>query len=219
MSQDDPRPVVLLVEDEALVRLTLGEMLEESGFRVLSVVSPEEALEVLGHVPAIRALVTDVELSSGSMNGFGLARKVGEEYGLPAVVLSGRAGPEPDDLTSGVHFVAKPVHQATLARLVRDLIEDHATPEQPASLNVPDLERPASHNPPDAESDPRWGLTPRQHEVLALLMQGKSNQQIAEALGLSPNTVKVHLVTIFKILGVSSRTEALLAGMRRSLRK
>jgi DNA-binding CsgD family transcriptional regulator len=59
------------------------------------------------------------------------------------------------------------------------------------------------------------GLTPRQHEVLALLMQGKSNRQIAEALGLSPNTVRVHLVTIFRVLGVSSRTEALLAGMRR----
>ncbi len=46
-------------------------------------------------------------------------------------------------------------------------------------------------------------------------MQGKSNPQIAEALGLSPNTVKVHLATIFRVLGVHSRTEALLAGMRR----
>jgi DNA-binding CsgD family transcriptional regulator len=65
-------------------------------------------------------------------------------------------------------------------------------------------------------ADVDWGLTPRQYEVLALLMQGKSNPQIAEALGLSPNTVKVHLVAIFRVLGVSSRTEALLAGMRRS---
>jgi DNA-binding NarL/FixJ family response regulator len=215
MSKDDPRPVVLLVEDEALVRLTLGEMLEDSGFRVLSVVSPEEALEVLGHVPNIRALVTDVELAPGAMNGFELARKVGEEYGLPAVVLSGRAGPGLDDLTSGVYFLAKPVHQATLARLLRDVIEAHATPEQPASPKAPDLPRPASPNLPDAVADIDRGLTPRQHEVLALLMQGKSNRQIAEALGLSPNTVRVHLVTIFRVLGVSSRTEALLAGMRR----
>jgi DNA-binding NarL/FixJ family response regulator len=216
MSKDDPRPVVLLVEDEALVRLTLGEMLEDSGFRVLSVVSPEEALEVLGHVPNIRALVTDVELAPGAMNGFELARKVGEEYGLPAVVLSGRAGPGLDDLTSGVYFLAKPVHQTTLARLLRDVIEAHASSEQPASPRAPDPERPASPNLPDAVADVDWGLTPRQYEVLALLMQGKSNPQIAEALGLSPNTVKVHLVAIFRVLGVSSRTEALLAGMRRS---
>jgi DNA-binding NarL/FixJ family response regulator len=164
-------------------------------------------------------LVTDVELSSRDMNGFGLARKVGEEYGLPAVVLSGRAGPGLDDLTSGVHFIAKPVHQATLARLVRDLIDDHAMPERSASLNAPEPERAALRNTPDAGAEADWGLTPRQHEVLALLMQGKSNHQIAEALGLSANTVKVHLVTVFKVLGVSSRTEALLAGMRRLPRK
>jgi DNA-binding NarL/FixJ family response regulator len=190
-------------------------MLEDSGFHVLAVVSPEEALEVLGHVPNIRALVTDVELTPGGMNGFELARKAGEEYGLPAVVLSGRAGPGQDDLTSGVYFIAKPVHQATLARLMRDVIEGHASPEQPASPKAQDPEQPSSHNPPGAEGGIDWGLTPRQHEVLALLMQGKSNQQIAEALGLSANTVKVHLVTIFRVLGVSSRTEALLAGMRR----
>jgi DNA-binding NarL/FixJ family response regulator len=219
MSQDDPRPVVLLVEDEALVRLTLGEMLEDSGFRVLAVVSPEEALDVLGHVPNIRALVTDVELSSRDMNGFGLARKVGEEYGLPVVVLSGRAGPELDDLTSGVHFIAKPVHQATLARLVRDVIQSHTLSDQPVLPNAPEPGRAASDNLPDAGAEADWVLTPRQHEVLALLMQGNSNQQIAEALGLSANTVKVHLVTIFKVLRVSSRTEALLAGLKRSLRK
>jgi DNA-binding NarL/FixJ family response regulator len=60
-----------------------------------------------------------------------------------------------------------------------------------------------------------WTLTPRQHEVLALVVQGKSNRDIAEAMGLSENTVKVHLVAIFRVLGVSSRTEALLAGMKR----
>jgi DNA-binding NarL/FixJ family response regulator len=57
-------------------------------------------------------------------------------------------------------------------------------------------------------------LTPRQHEVLELLVQGKSNRDIAEVMGLSENTVKVHLAAIFRALGVSSRTEALLAGLK-----
>jgi DNA-binding NarL/FixJ family response regulator len=48
-----------------------------------------------------------------------------------------------------------------------------------------------------------------------LLVQGKSNREIAEAMGLSENTVKVHLVSIFRALGVSSRVEALLAGLKR----
>jgi DNA-binding CsgD family transcriptional regulator len=54
-------------------------------------------------------------------------------------------------------------------------------------------------------------ITPRQQEVLALLVQGKSNREIAEVLGLSEHTVKVHNAAIFRVLGVTSRTEALVA--------
>jgi DNA-binding NarL/FixJ family response regulator len=64
------------------------------------------------------------------------------------------------------------------------------------------------------ESGAPLELTSRQQEVLELLVQGKSNREIAEALGLSENTVKVHLVTIYRVLGVSSRNEALLAGLQ-----
>ncbi len=55
-------------------------------------------------------------------------------------------------------------------------------------------------------------LTPRQRAVLELLVQGKSNRDIAAALDLAENTVKVHMAAVFRALGVSSRVEALLAG-------
>ncbi len=55
-------------------------------------------------------------------------------------------------------------------------------------------------------------LTPRQRAVLELLVQGKSNRDIAAALDLAENTVKVHMAAVFKALSVSSRVEALLAG-------
>jgi DNA-binding NarL/FixJ family response regulator len=70
---------------------------------------------------------------------------------------------------------------------------------------------------PVAEPVAEWTLTARQHEVLALVVQGKSNRDIAEVMGLSENTVKVHLAAIFRALGVSTRTEALLAGMKRQI--
>ncbi len=203
-SQNASRPLVLLVEDAVLMRMELAEMLE-GGFRVLPVASAEEALEVLQANPDVEAVVTDVNLSQSSMDGLELARRVCRERGLGVVVISGQVIPD-DELPSGVHFLAKPVHEGTLARLVQSVLPPRG--EQPLQA------RPLLETTSTVAAD-EWTLTPRQHEVLALLVQGKSNQQIAEALGLSANTVKVHLVTVFKVLGVHSRTEALLAGLKR----
>ena len=54
-----------------------------------------------------------------------------------------------------------------------------------------------------------FGLSERKSQVLALMASGKSNREIAELLGLSEGTVKVHMTGIFKALGVSSRTQAM----------
>jgi len=58
------------------------------------------------------------------------------------------------------------------------------------------------------------GLTDRESEILALITQAKSNTDIAEIAYLSLNTVKSHLKTLYRKLGVRSRTEAALWGVR-----
>jgi DNA-binding NarL/FixJ family response regulator len=208
-AETDPHPLVLLVEDEVLVRMTLARMLESGGFRVVSAASANEALEVLGAGLDIRALVTDVELSPGGMNGFELARTVHQEYQISAVVMSGGVSPRADDLPAGAYFLAKPVHKATLIQLVWSVVEPQAA--LPADLT--DVDQTSSGLLVDVKASQT--LTPRQHEVLGLLVQGRSNREIAEVLGLSENTVKVHLAVVFRVLGVHSRTEALLAGLKR----
>lgn len=57
----------------------------------------------------------------------------------------------------------------------------------------------------------RLGLTPRQREVLALLLDGKSNKMIARDLAISVETVKDHVAAVLRTLGVNSRTQAVLA--------
>ena len=62
------------------------------------------------------------------------------------------------------------------------------------------------------------GLTPRQRDVLGLLIDGHPNKTICRQLGLSPSTVKTHLEAIFRQLGVRSRTQAVLVASRLGLR-
>jgi DNA-binding NarL/FixJ family response regulator len=66
-----------------------------------------------------------------------------------------------------------------------------------------------------ANDSPGHGLTARQLEVLALLAQGRPNKSIARELGLSEGTVKVHLLAIFRALGVRNRTEAVVAAQKK----
>jgi DNA-binding NarL/FixJ family response regulator len=62
------------------------------------------------------------------------------------------------------------------------------------------------------------GLTGRQSEVLALLVQGKPNKIICRELGLAEGTVKIHVTAILKALGVTNRTQAVIAVSRLGMR-
>ncbi|HEV7440070.1 MAG TPA: response regulator [Methylobacterium sp.] len=107
-SPSDDRPVILLVEDEALTIMDLGDVLEGGGYETVQCASAERALSILQARPDICGLVTDVELS-GRTNGFDLANSVAEARPqLPIVIVSGRAAPDPDRMPPGARFIARP---------------------------------------------------------------------------------------------------------------
>ena len=102
------RPVILLVEDEALTIMDLGDVLEDGGYDTVQCASAERALSILQARPDICGLVTDVELS-GRVNGFELATSVSEARpDLPILIVSGRASPDPDRMPAGARFIARP---------------------------------------------------------------------------------------------------------------
>src|SRR5688500_738898 len=121
--QSNPRPLILVVEDEALVRMTLADVLEGAGFKGTKGGQAHEATRVQSDVTGIGAEVTDVEMPRGSINGFELARQIrAKRQKIGVLSASGRAAPKPGDLPEGALFIGKPVHPETLVRLTRTLL-------------------------------------------------------------------------------------------------
>jgi two-component system, response regulator PdtaR len=104
----DPE-TVLLVEDEALVRMLGVDVLEEAGYRVIEAANADLALKVLEADPdAISILVTDVHMP-GSMDGEGLARIVDQRWPwIRIIITSGQARLSSEDVPDHGRFVPKP---------------------------------------------------------------------------------------------------------------
>jgi NarL family two-component system response regulator LiaR len=68
-----------------------------------------------------------------------------------------------------------------------------------------------------AEQMPEFELTPREREILGLMVSGKTNKQIAESLTLSLGTVRFHISNILSKMGVSNRTEAVSLALQNNL--
>jgi two-component system, response regulator PdtaR len=113
--------VVLVVEDEPLVRAVAVDVLEEAGFDVLEAPTADYALLVLEKRQDIRVLLTDVDMP-GSLNGFQLARIVQDHFHrVRVIVVSGRSRPGPSDLAPDAVFIAKPYATTDMLRSVRAL--------------------------------------------------------------------------------------------------
>jgi two-component system, response regulator PdtaR len=115
------KPVVLVVEDELLVRILQVDILREAGFRVAEAQDADEAFEMLRRRVDVSVVLTDVDMP-GSLNGFEFARLIKQGWPeLGVLVISGKTGPGPRDLPDGVAFVPKPIRPATLVRLIGEL--------------------------------------------------------------------------------------------------
>jgi DNA-binding NarL/FixJ family response regulator len=118
-------------------------------------------------------------------------------------------------LESGVHgYVPKSVGTAELPRALELVLAGIIF--VPAFLAELPAEEDAYERPSRSRIDglASESLTPRQRDVLQLLVRGSSNKEIAIALGLSEGTVKVHLAAVFRALGVNSRSAAAVAGSK-----
>ena len=112
--------VVLVVEDEQVLRDYITDVLSHAGFSVITADSADEALTLLDQRSDISAVVTDVEMP-GRYNGLALAWQAGAKS-RPAIIISGHIVAGEDELPDGTRFVAKPFEPATLLTELREAL-------------------------------------------------------------------------------------------------
>jgi len=116
------RTTVLVVEDEALIRLDIADALEDAGFNVLEAADVDEAVTVLAAHPEIRAVFTDIDMP-GSMDGLRLAAVVCARWPRTKIIVtSGRPNVTPADLPVASRFVSKPYNPATVVRNLSQML-------------------------------------------------------------------------------------------------
>lgn len=107
-------------------------------------------------------------------------------------------------------YLTKSLDSASMLSAIRSLAQ--------GGTFVPGDELQAVSSDPASSIAARFGLTPRQMDVLKIMVQAKSNREIADSLDVSVNTVAVHVAAILAAMNVKNRTEAVMVAARYGLR-
>ena len=202
---------ILVVDDHVLIREALRGLFRElkPDATVLEAEDASRTTELLAEQPDIALILLDLSLPD--RDGLVLLTELRARHpGIPVIVLSGfpdRANVVRALDHGAVGFIPKSAGREVMTSAL-NLVFSGGVYIPPEILGTPNAATPQP-SPTDL------GLTERQVDVLALMMQGKSNKAICRLLELAEPTVKNHVTAILKTLGVSNRTEAVLAASAR----
>ena len=212
---------ILIVDDHPLIREALRHVLTalDDKFDLLEAEDGATAFAAVDAHPELDLVLLDLALPD--IDGFDALAQLRETHpGVPIVVLS--ASDQPDTVMRAIDagamgFIPKTSSNQLLLNALKQVLSGHVY--LPADVlhrhqGMPEqtLQRAAAAQRSGEALAPRdIGLTARQAQVLAVLVQGPPNEQICRALDLAEGTVKIHVTAILKALNVSNRTQAVIA--------
>jgi DNA-binding NarL/FixJ family response regulator len=199
---------ILIADDHALVRggLALVVAMASPGCKVLEANSYSQVVEILSNEPNIDLMMLDLMMPGMDVNS-SLSSIRQRWPDVPIIVVSVR-----DDIDSirttmatGVSgYIPKSLPPKVTLSAIK-LILEGGIYVPPHVLN---FDNSVATSIPDTQKISFAALTRRQQDVLKLMQAGLSNQIIADELGLTLPTIKMHVSALFKKLGVKNRTEA-----------
>jgi DNA-binding NarL/FixJ family response regulator len=209
---------VVIADDHALMREGTRQILEDQP-RLEVVGEAEDGEQAVALVSRLHPSVVLMDIAMPRLNGIEATRIIKEAS--PATSVLVLTAYDDDEyiyalLDAGAAgYLLKSVRGEELAQAVRAVAEGESVLHPAIALKV--FRRYTKGDQPAARDKDVESLTERESEVLLMAAKGLSNKMIARELSLSDRTVQVHLSNIFGKLGVASRTEAVIAGLRRHL--
>lgn len=211
---------VLLIEDHALVREALvGALgLLEKPCEHYQAGCAAEAMALIERGLVFDLILTDLMLPD--MSGFSLVSVLAHRFpGIPVVVVSALA----DEASvrramkaGAAGFISKARSSAELVDSIRTVLDGGSV--VPAELALHPAPNVGGRRRGIDSLSEQFGLTAAQTRVMELMVEGRTNREIAELLGLAEGTVKVHCSAILRALDVSNRSQALVVLARQGLR-
>lgn len=204
---------ILVVDDHALIREGLRQVLKGLGHEVevLEAAHCARAFELAALHPDLDLVLLDYHLPD--MNGLAALQIFGQEHPeLPIIMLSGSVNPRimRQVLACGAAgFLTKSGMSEELLPVLRRVLDGEIY--IPPELNPPGD---GSHRQEQDLELKAVSLTPRQEDVLCLLMEGYTNKDISRELQLSEETIKNHVTAILRCFDVQTRMQAVLAAGR-----
>jgi FixJ family two-component response regulator len=190
------KPKVFLVDDNSSVLRALGRLIKSAGYEVQTFVSAREFLDSGDFQNGPACLVLDVRMPG--LNGLDLQRELqAANAPLPIIFITGH-GDIPTTVRAmkdgAVDFLPKPLKDTVLLKAIEEAVA-RAVRDQ------------AERRELEALSQRLNTLTPREREVMALVVSGLLNKQIAFELGTVEKTIKVHRARVMEKMGVNSLAE------------
>ncbi|HEY1227218.1 MAG TPA: response regulator [Ramlibacter sp.] len=185
-------PLIQLVDDDQAVRDGLALLIGTVGLRVRTFGDPQRFLAEVDR-EAIGAIVLDVRMPG--LGGLAVLERLQQDgIDQPVVMLTGHGTVEMCRRAfrgGAAEFLEKPVDDELLLETLQQAVRQHV--------------RSRDRRQADRSARERFGqLSPREREVLALIVEGLTNKEIGRALGLSPRTVEAHRAHLFEKLEAPS---------------
>jgi len=210
---------IVLADDHRLVVEAIQSLLSslDPEIEVVQAANFSEAIKKLAEENVVDLVVLDLNMPG--MNGVEGIRIMGEKHPqLPVVILSGQASAEEvrEVLQAGARgFIPKDLGGKGMLRALELVLSGEIfVPAMALEKGLEDVKAGTGAGGKFSPENPLSHLTPRERQVLSLLIEGQSNKAIADRLGLKPITAAFHVRGIFRKLNVANRTEAVITAIK-----